>query len=106
MVVALGLVLPRAVALAGDHGDYPLIAVIGAEEIHHRLRLAGGKRQGGVDLLEEPGGGLGGGRLDNEAGAEVSGEREYTGAGNARFRMSETLASGCRKREVPERANV
>lgn len=87
MVVALGLVLPRAVAFTRDNRDYPIIIVIGAEDIHHRLGLAGGKRQGGVDLLEEPGGGLGGGGLDDEAGAEVSGEREYTGVVYARIRV-------------------
>lgn len=91
MVVALGLVLPRAVALAGDHGDYPLIVVIGAEEIHHRLGLAGGKRQGGVDLLEEPGGGFFGGGLDDEAGAEVAGEWVYTVVVYTRIRLSYKL---------------
>lgn len=78
MVVALGLVLPRAVALAGDHGDYPIVVVMGAEEIHHRLGFAGRHGQGGVDLFEEISSGLPRGGLDDEAVAKVSREEEYT----------------------------
>ena len=87
MVVALGLGLPRAVAFTRDNRDYPIIIVIGAEDIHHRLGLTGKYRQSGVDLFEEPGGGFFGGGLDDEAGAEVAGEY---------IRLSYTLAYDCR----------
>ncbi len=80
MVVALGLVLPRAVALAGDHGDYPIAVVIGAEEIHHRLGLAGRDGQGGVYLPEEGGGGFLSRGFQDKAVAQVAAEEVYTAA--------------------------
>ena len=52
MVVPLSLVLPWAVAFTRDYRDYPIIIVIGAEDIHHRLGLTRKYRQSGVDLLK------------------------------------------------------
>lgn len=91
MVVPLGLVLPWAVAFTRDYRDYPIIIVIGAEDIHHRLGLTGKYRQSGVDLFEEPGGGFFGGGLDDEAGAEVAGEWVYTVVVYTRIRLSYKL---------------
>lgn len=91
MVVPLSLVLPWAVAFTRDYRDYPIIIVIGAEDIHHRLGLTGKYRQSGVDLFEEPGGGFFGGGLDDEAGAEVAGEWVYTVVVYTRIRLSYKL---------------
>ena len=91
MVVPLSLVLPWAVAFTRDYRDYPIIIVIGAEDIHHRLGFTGKYRQSGVDLFEEPGGGFFGGGLDDEAGAEVAGEWVYTVVVYTRIRLSYKL---------------
>ena len=91
MVVPLSLVLPRAVAFTRDYRDYPIIIVIGAEDIHHRLGLTGKYRYSGVVLFVVPGGGVFGGGLDDEAGAEVAGEWVYTDVVYTRIRLTYNL---------------
>ena len=77
MVVPLSLVLPWAVAFTRDYRDYPIIIVIGAEDIHHRLGLTGKYRQSGVDSFESRVAASSVAAWMDEAGAEVAGECIY-----------------------------